>query len=141
MLNNDQKRFNFIEKKNADGEKILVPYLPLKLFNQNYSINTLGLLDSGASVNVLPYQIGLELGLEWEKLNIFVTLTGNLSQFPTKGVILSAQIETFASVALAFAWTQSNNVPLILGRVNFFQEFDVCFYGSQSGFELAPKLK
>ena len=55
MLNNDQKRFNFIEKKNADGEKILVPYLPLKLFNQNYFINTLGLLDSGASVNVLPY--------------------------------------------------------------------------------------
>jgi hypothetical protein len=136
---NQKKRFNFIEKTNSDGETSLVPYLPLNLSYQNYSVNALGLLDTGASVNVLPYKMGLELGLNWEKLNIYVTLTGNLSQFPAKGVILSAQIEPFNSVLLAFAWSRSENVPLILGRVNFFQEFDVCFYGSQRTFELAPK--
>jgi hypothetical protein len=134
-----KKRFNFIEKTNRDGETSLVPYLPLKLTNKNYSLKTLGLLDTGASVNVLPYQLGLELGLNWENLNILVSLTGNLAQFPAKGVILKAEIETFSSVVLAFAWTQSNDVPLILGRVNFFQEFDVCFYGSQAIFEIAPK--
>ncbi len=135
-----KKRFNFIEKTNSDGETSLVPYVPLTLYKQNYSLNTLGLLDTGASVNVLPYKMGLELGLNWEQLNIYVTLTGNLSRFPSKGVILATQIDTFNPVFLAFAWTQSDDIPLILGRVNFFQEFDVCFYGSQNAFELAPKL-
>lgn len=135
-----KKRFNFIEKVNLDGEISLVPYLPLKLINKDYSLKTLGLLDTGASVNVLPYKLGLELGLNWENLNIIVSLTGNLAQFPSKGVILKVEIETFSSVLLAFAWTESNNVPLILGRINFFQEFDVCFYGSQAVFDIAPKL-
>ncbi len=103
-----KKRFNFIEKTNWDGETSLVPYLPLKLVNKDYSLKTLGLLDTGASVNVLPYQLGLELGLNWENLNIIVSLTGNLAQFPAKGVILKVEIETFSSVLLAFAWTQSN---------------------------------
>jgi len=40
---------------------------------------------------------------------------------------------------LVFAWTQAKNIPLLLGRINFFQEFDVCFYGSQLAFELALK--
>lgn len=135
-----KKRFNFIEKTNLDDEISLVPYLPLKLINKDYSLKTLGLLDTGASVNVLPYKLGLELGLNWENLNIIVSLTGNLAQFPSKGVILKVEIETFSSVLLAFAWTQSNNVPLILGRINFFQEIDVCFYGSQAAFDIAPKL-
>jgi hypothetical protein len=41
---------------------------------------------------------------------------------------------------MVFAWTQAKNVPLLLGRINFFQEFDVCFYGSQLVFEIAVKL-
>ena len=42
---------------------------------------------------------------------------------------------------IAFAWTRMNNIPVILGRTNFFTEFDVCFYGSQSAFEVCPKLR
>ena len=32
------------------------------------------------------------------------------------------------------------NIPIILGQLNFFMEFDVCFYGSQLAFELSPKM-
>jgi hypothetical protein len=32
-----------------------------------------------------------------------------------------------------------NSVPLLLGRLNFFAELDVCFYGSQLAFEVCPK--
>jgi len=38
-----------------------------------------------------------------------------------------------------FAWTRAENVPLILGQVNFFMEFDVCFYRSQLAFNLSPR--
>jgi hypothetical protein len=81
----------------------------------------------------------LQLGLNWEDYHTSAILTGNLAKFPAKGVILSATVDLFEPVVLAFAWTQAQNIPLILGRINFFQEFDICFYGSQLVFEIAPK--
>lgn len=136
-----KKRFEFTEKSNALGEVSLVPHLPLNLSFQDNSISISGLLDTGASVNVLPYELGLQLGLDWDSCETVVTLAGNLANFPARGVILSATIDTFAPVPLVFAWTQAKNVPLLLGRINFFQEFDVCFYGSQLAFEIAVKSR
>lgn len=43
-----------------------MPYMPLTLSLNGQSLNTEGLLDTGVSVNVLPYQLGLQLGLIWE---------------------------------------------------------------------------
>ena len=136
-----RKRFNFVEKSNSAGETSLVPYLTLTLSSQDASISTSGLLDTGASVNVLPYEIGVQLGLNWNDHNTSVTLAGNLAKFAAKGIILSATIDQFAPATLVFAWTKAENIPLLLGRINFFQEFDVCFYGSQLVFEIAPKSK
>jgi hypothetical protein len=136
-----RKRFNFVEKSNSAGETSLVPYLTLTLSSQDASILTSGLLDTGASVNVLPYEIGVQLGLNWNDHNTSVTLAGNLAKFAAKGIILSATIDQFAPATLVFAWTKAENIPLLLGRINFFQEFDVCFYGSQLVFEIAPKSK
>jgi len=134
-----KKRCKFIEKSNSLGEISFVPYLPFNLSSPDNSISVSGLLDTGASVNVLPYEIGLQLGLNWDNYNTSVTLAGNLANFPAKGVILSATIDPFVPITLVFAWTQAKNIPLLLGRINFFQEFDVCFYGSQLAFELALK--
>ena len=136
-----RKRFNFVEKSNSAGETSLVPYLTLTLSSQDASISTSGLLDTGASVNVLPYEIGVQLGLNWNDYNTSVTLAGNLAKFAANGIILSATIDQFAPATLVFAWTKAENIPLLLGRINFFQEFDVCFYGSQLVFEIAPKSK
>lgn len=38
-----------------------------------------------------------------------------------------------------FPFVESRDVPLLLGRMNFFLEFDVCFYRSQMAFELSSK--
>ena len=40
---------------------------------------------------------------------------------------------------MAFAWAQSDAVGIILGQVNFFLEFDVCFFRSRASFEVRPK--
>jgi len=98
-----------------------------------------GLLDTGATVNVLPYQVGLDLGAVWEQASVPVQLTGNLAQFEARALIVSALVGRFAPVRLVFAWTQATNVPVLLGQVNFFMEFDVCFYRSQLAFEVRPK--
>jgi hypothetical protein len=49
--------------------------------------------------------------------------------------------QQFKPVQLVFAWTRATNVPLLLGQVNFFMEFDVCFYCSQLSFEVSPKTQ
>jgi hypothetical protein len=96
------------------------PYLPLTLNHGNHSLETSGLLDTGASVNVMPYQIGLQLGAIWEEQNTSVQLAGNLANLPAHGLLITANVAQFPPVRLAFAWTRAENVPLILGQVNFF---------------------
>lgn len=53
-----KKQFKYTPRKNSQGETSLIPYLPLTLIYNNDSLDTGGLLDTGASVNVLPYEIG-----------------------------------------------------------------------------------
>jgi hypothetical protein len=54
-------------------------------------------------------------------------------------LVPTGQIEGFAPVRLAFAWTKSNRVPVIFGQTNFFIEFDARFCRSQMFFEIAPR--
>ena len=114
-------------------------YLPITLSTASGSAEVLGLLDTGSTVNVLPYTVGLALGFVWEQQTIPVSLTGNLSIVPAFGVIVTGRVDSLPPVELVFAWTQAAEAPLILGQVNFFMEFDVCFFRSQAVFEVKPK--
>jgi len=111
-----------------------MPYLPLTLSLNSQSLKVEGLLDTGASVNVLPYKLGLQLGLIWEYETLSVLLAGNLARFEARAVIVNAQISSFPRVNLAFAWTQAADVPLLLGQANFFFGFDVCCFRACSEF-------
>ena len=53
--------------------------LPITLILGQQSITVSGMIDSGATVNVLPYDIGLRLGADWGTLNVPVRLTGALA--------------------------------------------------------------
>jgi hypothetical protein len=132
-------RFAFTEIDPSLGALSTLPYLPLTLTYQNRSVSVSGLLDTGSSVNVLPYEIGLRLGANWELQRLSVPLGGNLARFEARALVLAATVEQFPSVELAFAWTRDRNAPLILGHMNFFLEFEVCFYRHQLAFELSPK--
>ncbi|MCL1471332.1 hypothetical protein [Argonema antarcticum] len=135
----DGQRFPFIQKFDEFGVSYWVPYLPLMLTYQGRSLEVLALLDTGSTVNVLPYEIGLELGVVWEEQTLSIPLAGNLARLEARGLLISSTIGRFPPVNFAFAWTRANDVPVILGYLNFFSEFDVCFYGSQLAFEVCPK--
>lgn len=102
-------------------------------------VEALGLVDSGATINVLPYEIGLRLGAVWDESKAIIKLAGNLSSQPAMPLFTTAEIGEFAPVKLAFAWVSRPNTPLILGQTNFFLEFDVSFYCSKIEFEIKPK--
>lgn len=133
------ERYPFTAVDSTLGEAGFRPYLPLTLSYRDLSTNSLGLLDTGAMVNVLPYSMGVDLGAVWEHQTTELRLTGNLAQFQARALLLLATIGQFAPVRLVFAWTQAEDVPLLLGQVNFFMAFDACFYRSQLAFEVRPK--
>ncbi|MGB7711688.1 MAG: aspartyl protease family protein [Microcoleus sp.] len=135
----DAHKFSYKIIDNSLGMVDRMPYLPLTLSLNGQSLNAEGLLDTGASVNVLPYELGLQLGLIWDNETLSVVLAGNLARFEARAVIVDAQVSSFPKVNLAFAWTQAADVPLILGQANFFFEFDVCFFRARSEFEICRK--
>ena len=134
-------RLLFTERTDSSGRSSILPYLPLILTNGKRSIEVMALLDTGASVNVLPYEIGLQLGAVWESQTVQIPLSGNLAHSDSRGLVLTGTVANFAPVLLAFAWTQSTDVPVILGHMNFFAEFNVCFYRHELAFEVCPIQK
>jgi hypothetical protein len=139
MLNS--QRFPFIERIDSLGRSSVMPYLPITLSNNSNSVEVMALLDTGASVNVLPYQIGLQLGAIWEQQTVPIQLSGNLAHSEARGLVLSGTLAEFSTILLAFAWTRSTDVPVILGHLNFFSEFNVCFFRHELAFEVYPREK
>ena len=55
------EQYPFVEMDPAAGPASRLPYLPLVLTFQAQSLAVLGLLDTGATINVLPYDVGVSL--------------------------------------------------------------------------------
>ncbi len=137
----DGQSFPFVERTNSLGRLSVMPYLPLTLTNGSRSAEVMALLDTGASVNVLPYEIGVQLGATWEEQTVQIPLSGNLAHNEARGLVLSGSVAQYSPVLLAFAWTQLRDTPVILGHMNFFAEFNVCFYRHELAFEIRPRAK
>ena len=133
------EQYPFLVTDPRQGPAGLKPFLPLTLSLGQQAVGVQGLLDTAASVNVLPHRLGVQLGAVWEQQTVPLQLTGNLAAYEARAVLLVATVGKFPPVNLAFAWTQTDQVPLLLGQVNFFMEFDVCFFRARSLFEIRPK--
>ncbi len=90
------ERYPFVSGDVALGEASFRPYLPLTLIYQQASVRASGLLDTGASVNVLPYLVGNELGYEWERQTTALILTGNLAQYEARVVLFKPLLESLS---------------------------------------------
>lgn len=131
--------YPFVASDPKRGAAALLPFLPLTLTLRQRSIAAIGLLDTAATVNVLPFDIGEQLGAVWDEQPTSIQLTGNLGREEAKGIVLAATIGRFAPVRLVFAWSKSDAVPLLLGQMNFLLEFDVWLSRSQAIFEVKPR--
>lgn len=120
---------------------IAQPLLDIELVHNGRTTPISALVDSGATVNVLPYDVGLNLGLVWEEQDKLVDLGGFIRGIFGYAVIVETIVGQFPPMRLAFVWANESTPTLrpILGQVNFFQTFDVCFYGNRNLFELSLK--
>ena len=137
-MNPAVERFPYQASDRFSGSAGLSPYLPILLSLGTASLSATALVDSGASVNVLPHDRGLELGAVWDRQTTRIRLTGNLAAVEARGILVDATVGGLSPVRLAFAWTLANDLPIILGQTNFFLAYDVCFFRTQGTFEIRP---
>jgi hypothetical protein len=130
--------FRYSTSERGQGEFDSLPRISLVLRNGDRAVEAVGLVDSGATVNVLPFDVGLRLGVAWNDAQARLPLTGGLGSHTAVPLFVMAEIKGLPPVKLAFAWVSRNDVPLILGQTNFFMEFDVSFYRSRLEFEVVP---
>ena len=117
----------------------LAPRLSWALHHGPHVVEVTGLVDSGSAVNLLPYPVGIALGAIWEDQPPLAPLAGSLGQMEARGLVVLAshpQLTAGEPVRVVFAWTQSQDVPVLFGQVNFFMEFEVCFYRANGYFEV-----
>jgi hypothetical protein len=129
------RRFPFTLTPN-EGNMAWMPRLKISLNYASRMQTVSALLDTGSTVNVLPFHIGIELGADWGFDSPPLRLTGNLANFEAKPLIVTTTIDGFDPIPLVFAWTRAEGAPLILGHMNFFLEFNVCLFRSEKYFEL-----
>ena len=117
-----------------------LPFVDITFSSKTHSLTKSALVDSGSTINVLPYEDGLDLGLSWEEQKVPLKDEGFLQVMPVYAVLLKAQLATFPPVQLAFAWAQKSrdNIRLILGQTNFFEHFKITFQGREKTFSITP---
>ena len=88
-----------------------------------------------------PTSLALQLGAIWDEQTVRVQLSGNLSASEAKGLVVAGTVAQFDPVLLVFAWTQVRDLPVILGHMNFFAEFNVCFYRHELAFDVQSRAR
>jgi hypothetical protein len=131
--------FPFVPVSAGPIGSVLMPILPIRLTHGSKRIDEPALVDTGSVVNVLPYDLGIRLGLDWNAPAPLLPLAGNVARHMSKGVVLTGTIGNYPPVQLTFAWSQSPDARLILGNFNFLAEFDALFFRSRGIFEVRPR--
>jgi len=130
-----RERFPFVARDPSAGAASLAPLLPLRLRLGGHDMAVSGLIDSGAAVSVLPWSVGTGLGGDWDS-SAPITLTGNLAAAEARVLVCEGVVGGFAPRRLAFAWSRSDVVPVLLGQVNFLMACDVLLSRSAGWFEV-----
>ena len=134
------ERFAYTMIGDSQRGGVYVPFLPLCLFGITQPLEVSALVDSGATMNVLPQSIGLQLGLNWRNAISMGPLSGVFGDTEARAVKLRCQFGTFEPISLLFAWAETDSVRLILGQVDFFRQFRICFFESERAFEITAKV-
>jgi hypothetical protein len=63
-----------------------LPVVDITLRRNEHEITMSALVDSGAMMSVLPYEIGLQLGFVWDEQRIEIPQAGALRDVPARAV-------------------------------------------------------
>lgn len=118
--------FKYRKEKTREGEIIYRPIAKVILVGPaEKEITVYMYIDSGADFTLIPYRLGLYIGLtrNQKKIKQIQGISGTID------VIYSQVDLTIGKIAFPakIVWAQTENVPLLLGRADVFDRFKVIF--------------
>ena len=96
-------RFRYSTTDPTHDESDSLPWLPLVLRVGTRAVEAVGLVDSGATVNVLPFELGEQLGAVWDDRKAILRLSGSLGRQPAVPLFAVAELDGLPAARLAFA--------------------------------------
>ena len=118
-----------------------MPVVNIHLTHEEYAITTPALVDSGAAMNLLPFEYGEQLGFAWAEQRLFLPMGGLLPDAKAFAIPVTVTLEPFPPIELALAWTDvpQTKLRILLGQINFFQHFKIIFMAYKQRFEILPR--
>lgn len=89
-----------------------MPVLNVRLTHDASSVITPALVDSGAAMNLLPFEYGEELGCIWNEQHLALPMGGLLPEAKAFAVPVTLILDPFPPIELAFAWTDVSHTRL-----------------------------
>lgn len=120
-------KFPFRLEKSKIIESVYRPVAHVILINGQNELSSVMYVDSGADVTVVPYSNGISLGFEINEKDEIKKLSGiggsSISVIIRECTIKIGEKQFNGRIA----WSLSEDVPLILGRLDVFDRFKVTF--------------
>lgn len=119
-------RFRYRKERGSLG-KIARPVANVILENDGLQVETSMYIDSGADVTMIPLRFGKALGLKQTSSDTIRELrgiSGSGIPYILKEIILILNGEKLAA---RVAWAFVEEVPLLLGRLDIFNQFQIIF--------------
>lgn len=137
-------RFPFSD---VPGKPGTLPFIELTLYyvgddpNLANRLTVPAVVDSGATVNVLPRDVGEHFGLNWKEQQDILATGGIVYGHTSLALLLWGKVPGLKPQKLSFAWSElpSSKVRTLLGQTNFFDEFFVDFRKPLGFFDIEPK--
>lgn len=119
-------RYRYRKEQGSLG-KIARPVANVILENNDLRVETSMYIDSGADLTMIPLRFGRALGLKQASSDIIRELrgiSGSGIPYLLKEIVLILNGET---LTVRVAWALVEEVPLLLGRVDVFNQFQIIF--------------
>ena len=131
-------KFQYAMKPGGNGPLDMFPFLPVRLALGSRFVDVMALIDSGATISSIPYDLGQAFGLNWHALTQPLAVGGAHGSVPAKRLDLMTTIGSLPPRLLVYAWVNTNNYPLVLGSADFFFNYDVHLCRRHKYFEISP---
>lgn len=118
--------YGYKKEKTSSGEYILRPLIDIILQSKVATIEVSMYLDSGGDISLIRYRLGKVLGFRKESTDRLESLggIGGRIHYIRKSIIfILGGRELLGEVA----WSQTEAVPLLIGRKHIFNHFQITF--------------
>jgi hypothetical protein len=119
--------FPFVEEKANIVPTVLRPLARVKLIHGSMELTADMYVDSGADITLIPYSAGIALGFSLkpeDEIRRIGGVGGGKISIVVRRIKMRINGE---ELNVRVAWCMSEDVPLILGRLDVFDRFNVLF--------------